>query len=258
MTHQVLIASYERDFIWLRHCLRSLKRFSVGFLPPVISTSTADRDGARRILDEVFPEATVVVRDFEQGNLRAQMSMMEGDIHCPKADFTFLVGSDCVFWAEFRPDQYFLDGKPLMLYTSYSAVGSVPWRGGTEDALRFPVQHEFMRRLPLVYPRELFPLCRRHIEAVHHRPFQDYVRTRIGSGGFSESNIMGAFAFKYLPHLYTWMLTDHGYPPQPHPLCQMWSHGGLDRPMECCVVTDHGNTVGKTPRQVITECLGSC
>lgn len=185
--------------------------------------------------------------------------MMEGDLHCPQADYVYLVGSDCVFWTEFRPDQYFLDGKPLMLYTSYSTFGGVvPWQGDTTEAVGYDVLHEFMRRLPLVYPKAVFEPCRRHVASVHKMSFEAYVTTKIGRGNFSESNIMGAFAHRYMPELYTWMLTDSGYPPQPHPLCQMWSHGGLDRPMECCVVTNHGNTVGKTPRQVITEILGSC
>lgn len=259
MKHQVLIASYERDFIWLRHCLRSLKRFSVGFLPPVISTSSADRDGARRLVDEVFPEATVKVRDFFHGNLRAQMAMMEGDIHCPEADFTYLVGSDCLVWDEFRPDQYFMEGKPIMLYTSYKLLPpGVPWQGGTSLAVGHFCEFEYMRRLPICYPKELFPNCRRHIETIHHQPFQSYVQQQIGRGNFSESNIMGAFAHRYMPHLYKWVLTDHGFEVPAQPLIQMWSHGGLDKASDACAVTKHGNVFGKTPRQIITESLGSC
>ncbi len=259
-THQVLIASYQRDFIWLRHCLRSLKKFSKGFLPPVISVATPDFLGAKMLVNETFPEASVIVRDFPHGNLRAQISMMECDRLCPGADYTYLVGSDCIVWDEFRPDQFFLDGKPIMLYTSYSLLPpGVPWRPGTSRAMGQDLQYEFMRRLPLVYPKALFEPMRRHIESVHRMPFPSYVQSQIGRGDFSESNIMGAFAYLFRPQLYTWLLTDNGLPELPkNPLGQMWSHGGLDRPMDACFVTPHGNSVGKTPRQVITECLGSC
>ena len=33
---QALIISYRPDFYWLAHCLASLKKFSVGFMPPVV------------------------------------------------------------------------------------------------------------------------------------------------------------------------------------------------------------------------------
>ena len=39
---QVLIISYLPDFQWLPHCLASLRKFSVGFLPPVVCVPEQD------------------------------------------------------------------------------------------------------------------------------------------------------------------------------------------------------------------------
>lgn len=270
-THQIMICSYVKDFPWLKHNLRSLKRFCKGFLPPLVSVHYTDFQAARALADEVYPETFVCIKNGPNGNLRAQISMMSGDLLCPHADYVYLLGSDCIVWDEMRPDQWFKDGKPHMLYTSYKVMGkdNVPWQRGTETALNFPlVEHEFMRRLPLVYPKNLFPAVRRHMEKVHGMTFEAYVYKHCRPGVFSESNIMGAFAFKYMPDLYTWTLTDNGFEKQPHPLVQFWSHGGLDR-QETEAVVDFewndaagnrikDNSVGKTPRSTIEKILGSC
>lgn len=257
-----MICSYAKDFQFLRPLLRSLKRFQKGFMPPLVSVQYTDYAGARAIADEEFPAAYVCIKNGppELGFMRAQISMMSGDLLCPSADYVHLLGSDCVLWDEFTPEQWMKDGKPLMLYTSYSVVGQVPWRAGTERILKFPVEHEFMRRLPLIYPKELFPALRWHIEKVNRLPFEGFIydQFRAGHRDVSESNLLGAFAFKYRPDLYTWMLTDKGFPKQPHPLVQFWSHGGLDRPAEACVDYRNlkgqmKNSVGQTPRQTMQD-----
>ena len=97
-THQILIASYTKDFQWLGPHLRSLRTTCIGFLPPTISVENGDYHEARRLADKTFPEARVVVKDGRrgQGFMRAQISMMQCDLLCPDADFVYLVGSDCL------------------------------------------------------------------------------------------------------------------------------------------------------------------
>lgn len=258
-THQILISSYAKDFPWLRPCLLSLKNYCVGFLPPVICTNSADAQGAREICAQVFPEATVAVKDGHFGPLRAQIAMMNGDLLCPNADFTYLVGSDCLVHCDMTPDFYFHDNKPMMLISSYAALGhNVPWKASTERAMKRPVEFEYMRRLPLVYPRALFKLVRTHIETLHNTPFERYVySTHHNGGNFSESNVMGAYAHVYASGFYHWQPLDQGYVPPQGPLIQFWSHGGLDRPNEAAYrYNGDQSTHLKTPRQVIQDVLG--
>ncbi len=272
MTHQVLIASYKKDFPWLKQCLRSLKRFQKGFLPPAISVSSSDYAEALQVVQQSFPEAVVVRKDGKSGfgNMRAQISMMSGDVLCPNADVVYLVGSDCFFFAEFTPEQFMRNGKPLMLHTSYTAFGPhyahvKHWQEGTTKVLGIRPEHEFMRRLPLSYPKALFPAVRRHIETVHRKPFEQYCYSvvppgHLCNGGFSESNILGAFAWRFMPHLYHWILTDNGInEPVEQPMVQFWSHGPMTRPTDAVVtLPDGSNTVGRSPLEIITGVLGSC
>lgn len=280
MNHQVLIATYHKDFIWLGPCLASLKKFSKGFLPPVISVAPNDYYGARAVVNKHYEEATIVVdcdpRGEVKGNLRAQMSMMHGDRLCPTADYVWLVGSDCMVHKEFTPEPFFRDGKPVMLINTYEHLLKYvpraciqPWQQGVEGALGFSPNYEYMRRLPLMYPRDLFIATRYAVEARHGVAFADYVYDgtsktfngdrpeRSDASNFSESNLLGAYSHKFWPQAFEWMDIDNQLNTIPNPMIQFWSHGGLDK--ECDVRFDYsgGNTFGKTPRQVITEVLGA-
>lgn len=276
MKHQVLIASYKKDFVWLQYCLWTLHKFSRGFLPPVISVSSRDAHEAGIIARNHYPGATVVVKDGppDLGNLRAQVSMMLGDEMCPEADYVWLVGSDCVVSRDFSPSPFFRNEKPVMLVNSYElllkhAPGIEPWRVGTEQALGWKPEFEYMRRLPLMYPRELFPRVRGHVSNLHRLPFEEYVyrvgayaqaSNRSDAANFSESNVLGAFADRFMHDAYEWVNLDSDYAGEmsklPNPMIQFWSHGGLDTPAD--VRFDYGkgqNTFGKTPREVLREIL---
>lgn len=276
MTHQVLIASYQKDFIWLGPCLASLNKFSNGFLPPVISVAPDDAVGAHEIVNRHYPEATVRVhcdeRGKTKGNLRAQLSMMNGDKLCPAADYIWLVGSDCIVHSEFSPEPFFRDGLPVMLVNSYEHLFKfvpraciLPWQDGVERSLGFRPDFEYMRRLPLMYPRDLFRMTREAVSARHACDFTDYVYEvhsktdkgeRSDSSNFSESNLLGAYAHKYEPGMFYWYNLDTQYNPIPNPLIQFWSHGGLDTVADVRFDYPGGNTFGKTPRAVITELMG--
>ena len=272
MTHQILIASYTRDFIWLEPNLKSLRRYSRGFLPPVISVDGQDFFEAKKLVARAYPEATVVQKDGRrgQGFMRAQISMMQGDLLCPQADFTYLVGSDCIFWKEFSPEMYFFNGKPVMLYNSRKyfedahAGAPIQWMDSTAQILGFHVQGEYMRRLPIVYPKELFAPMRKHVELVHGHKFEDYIYQRNAQGGpVSESNILGAYAWEKMRDLYHWMHCDDNAEyvkyraDNPDPMAQFWSHGGLDRPTAANVFINGRCIVGRTPRDVMREVLGN-
>lgn len=265
MNHQILIASYPRDFPWLRQCLRSIQEYQHGFCLPTVVVQDHEVPEAREVCAGM---ANVRAYNAKHGfgMLRAQIVMCRADELCPDADFIYLVGSDCLFFDHFDRGTYFRDGKPLMLYTSYAALNrnggsnALHWSFGVHRALGFQPQHEFMRRLPIVYPRQVFAGLRSYIETTHRQPFDDFVYDdRLKRhNNFSESNVLGAYAWKHMPDVYTWLLTDDPGWEAPSPLAQFWSHGGFDKPAECCVEYRPGkNVVGRTPREVITEVLGS-
>lgn len=279
MKHQILIASYRRDFIWLRYCLQSLAMYSTGFEKPVVALTSDDVDFFTKRVDPTGHLADV--RIFEgPGFGRAQAAMMSGDILCPEADYVWLLGSDCLATRAFSPADYCDDlGRPIMLWNSWAHMEkhgreTLFWRDGVRAYTGLEPTGEFMRRLPLAYPRELFPAARYQVAftADHslagvnaHEDFNpvfnevcfDRVNRR---RNFSESNILGEIGYRFMPDKWNWVNIDKGCPPDPEglpagvrawptamPIVQHWSHGGIDRPRD---------QDGRTPRSVIAEALG--
>lgn len=237
--HVPWIASYHGDFCWLKPALKSHKLYGRDWEPPVVCTDSADAEGARQICREVFPEARVVVLDGDPGYMRAQVSMMSCDMLVERGDYFWLWGSDTMLTGPLSPmDMWSHDyARPVMLYTPHASLGKVTahWKRGTEAALGYGnVENEFMRRLPLGYPRTLYPRVRARLEQVHGRTWSDYVYSTCPKGtrgygtcSFSESNVMGAFAWQEMRSIYAWVNTDTVQLPD-LPVRQLWSHGGYD------------------------------
>ncbi len=262
--HAIFISSFNRDAEWFSHCLASIRVFARGFLPPTVCVTTQDAPQFRKIVAEVHPECRVVIKDGRsgQGFMRAQLAMMTADKLCPDADILYWLGSDCLLTDTFTPDKYHVDGRPIVLYRPFAKLDPLIWQKGTSRVLGFDVPNEYMGRLPSVYPRVIFEPMRRHIEAIHKMPFDDYIYTAdVRNRDTSEANILGAFAHRYMPDTCEWIDATVTPPPATlggwaFPVCQMFSHGGLDRPMECCATLPDGtNTVGRTPRSVIRQIL---
>lgn len=263
MTHQAIICSYPKDYEWLIHCLVSLRKFARGYLPPVVCVDVQDEEMARRIVAGHYPEASVAVKPGRpgQGFMRAQIAMMEADLFCPAADIIHFIGSDCIATRPFDASIYDApDGRPAVLYTPYAQLPpSIPWRPGTERILGHPVEFEFMRRLPSVFPRSIFAPMRAHVERVHGKPFNDYIHEgNLARRDTSEANVLGAFAYYHLPETCHWVSTASFNPAEwPTALGQHWSHGGLDRPSDACYEYDfrgqRRNAFGQTPRSLIDQ-----
>lgn len=262
MTHQVFIASYAPDFVWLRHLLNSLRIRSEGFLPPAVVVPENDVAEAQVLVAQTYPGARVGAQDTcppsasKWGRfLRAQVAMMEADTHCPKADIVWLLGSDCFVHGPLRPAQGMSGTKPVLPITPYAwftenrLPGPMVWKPSTEFLLQLPlVLFEYMRRLPLLYPRGLFEATRRHIAKAHGVPFREAVyASEKRQLRCSESNLLGAYAHVFAPSTFDWRRVEGGPDLDVEfPVVQFWSHGGLDRPC------DPGHRfAGRTPREII-------
>lgn len=279
-THQIIICSYSKDFQWLIHCLTSLKKFSRGFIPPVICVDSKDFLPACQLVNDTFHEASVVVKDGRptQGFMRAQLAMMTADLLCPEADVIHFLGSDCLALHEFGPEMYCApDGRPAVLYSSYLFMGlvhpdTIPWRKGVERVIGVYPENEYMRRLPSIFPREIFAPMREHVEKLHGKKFEEYIydadaeqRDTGKTRDTSEANILGAFAHRFMPETCAWIdiATAGMYGTQvvgwPSAIGQFWSHGGLDLPADACFEYEidgrKRNSHRKAPRAVINEVL---
>ncbi len=275
MNHQVFIASHVADFQFLGPCLKSLEKFSEGFLPTVVAMPSEDLEQFREICradgGPSVPgkeHAQIKRRSTRAGQdkMAAQIAMLRADEFCPEADYIWILGSDSFCTGPLRPGPFFKDGKPAMLYGRYDDLArchsdSFCWKPGTEFLLGCSSEFETMRRLPLVYPRALFGMLRTHVRAVHGS-FDEALYARDASHhDVSESNLLGTYAHRYVPEMFHWenigckTLYGAPLPEWPNPVCTFWSHGGLDKPSDLLFEHDGKPLIGKTPREIIASVL---
>lgn len=134
------------------------------------------------------------------------------------------VDSDCIFTQPCDVTDLFKDGCPVLLKTPYAQFSTsdnvYKWKGITQHFVGYHVDYEYMRRFPLTFDRRTL------VGIANDYPWLHRDAVKIPDNGFSEFNIMGAYADKYHPYLYSWV--DTATDPLPELYCkQYWSWGGL-------------------------------
>lgn len=250
MTTEIFIVSFRRDFEYLKFCLRSIVKFATGFSGVTVLVPDQDYQLAEQLFidlnaDFKFPATLAHGAEWpERGHLWHICQKLRSDEWCPKADFICHLDSDCVFREPVTPDDYFVDGKPVLLIEEYAGLEKqfpgFPWRRCVEKALKEPVKYETMRRHPMVNPRGLYPAVRNLVESRQGMPFDEYVIAQRWTfpAGFADFNTLGAVAL--MP---PWKDQYHfievgGDRKWPHSkLIQFWAHTGLEIPQDVWVDT---------------------
>jgi uncharacterized protein DUF6492 len=189
----IFIRSYYKDFQWLRYCLRSIEKYSRGFRKTIL---VVPRSSAERLawfgLDQRVE--THICDNFADDYLGQQVTKLHADTYTD-ADFICHVDSDCVFRRKITPHDLVCGGKAIIPITSYRACPEeVGWQRLSERFLSRPVEYDFMRRQPLVFPRWLYAAIRIQTERLHKKSLHDYVNSQ-PARGFSEYNALGGFAY---------------------------------------------------------------
>lgn len=192
----LFIKSYRKDFEWLKYALKSIHKFCSGYEEIVIVVPDHDLEELKTFATN--GEKLFGVQEYGEGYLFQQMIKMNAH-NFTECEYIQYTDSDCIFHTPTKPDDYFQDGKPVMLKTRYGNLeGAEMWRSVVYDALGFLPDWEYMRRHMLIYHRETLM----NIQKIFPK-MNDYVMTRPGRH-FSEFNVMGAFADKYEPERYVW------------------------------------------------------
>jgi hypothetical protein len=234
MSTSIFIRSYRGDFQWLRYCLRSIRKFVSGFDEIALVIPTTDRG---ELPADVAAMADRLHLRTEQthGYIDQQITKLRAH-HYTTSERILFVDSDCVFFQPCTVDDFTRDGKPLLLKTAYEVFrryeietgkrqNVLCWQKITENLIGFPVEFEYMRRIPMMHLAETLA-C---IEAQYPH-LMDKAR-RIRDNSFSEFNIMGAIAEKYLADHY--VFSDTESEPLPPKYCeQYWSWGGMSNELK--------------------------
>lgn len=151
-----------------------------------------------------------------------QLSIIMSDRH--EGDYIAHMGIDSVFTDTASLSSFIEDGKVMMPYTSYEAlytskmpeemkVGVKKNQDMTSAVMNEEIEYEFARRMPIVYPREIYAEARKFIEDIHKVTIEEYMSEL---NMFNAYNFLGAFCYKYANDLFMWLNTEEmRLPPVP-------------------------------------------
>lgn len=234
----IFIVTYAKDAEWLKYCLRSINKFTTRFHRVVVVAPS--RDG--KLMEAICQEHRVFLEVFEEakaplGHLDHLVQKCRAYEYDPEADYFLFMDSDTVWNQPVSPADYFVNGKPVLLFEDYKAIAGNPrqkqrlwWKTQTERALKMDVTKEFMTRHPSIYSSRTLRKAVAYGNKLHGS-FRDYVLTQKPDRlpGFSEFNYLGAFAFAFENDHYHWIdISNHPDQRPPDKLTQFWSFGGLD------------------------------
>lgn len=226
VTCDLLIRSYWKDLAWLELCLASIRRFCRGFRRVILVLPGSSRPWLRRSAISTADITIVFCAEYADDYLGQQVTKLMAD-HYSDADFICHVDADCIFARPCTPEQLIVAGRPrIVVRTDACADRHWPWRQPTEQFLRWPVREDFMQQPPFVFPGWLYHEVREFSLQTHHIDLETYVISQ-PPRGFSEFNVLAAFAFRHHHDRFLWL--DRQRRDLPPPFCRWyWSWQGVD------------------------------
>jgi hypothetical protein len=220
-THDIFIRTCAKDLNWLSYCLRSIAKFARGFRQTIIVAPGSAKAGLDRM--NLTQEKVHYIGEYKDDYLGQQISKLLAD-EWSDADYIWFMDSDCMFNRPTTPDAMFVTGKPVYYYTPEAAIAvDNKWIEIVSCFLGWRPQHEFMRRHPHVFPRDLLLEVRSHAICLHKMPIDDWI---LHNGKFSEFNAFGAWAYNFKKERFYWWNTLELEQP-PAFVTQRWSWSGL-------------------------------
>lgn len=204
MTCDIVIRSYDKDFEFLKFCLRSIQRFATGFRRTVVIVPHGQHPPTGTA------EVVFHVAEIGDGYMQQQSDKMHAD-HFTDAEFILWMDSDTIFTRPISTDLVIEDcRRPIWLYTPYSSLTGDDcklWKPITEKLIGHQVDNELMRRHPLVAPRWALQGFREWVHKIHGVTLERYIMNQ-PAHDFSEFNALGAWLWFYHPNRIAWKNTD--------------------------------------------------
>jgi hypothetical protein len=242
MKTEILLITFKRHLPWADYCIRSIAKFGSGFSALTILVPHEDVAETSRLTEcgLTFPS---LVKGYDEwpgkGMIHHMAQIMRADEWCPQADFILHTDSDCIFSEPFSPEDYFVNGKPVLMHASFKWLINTQqanlemWQRAVAAAVGWKPSEETMRRHPAVHPRKIYAKARECIEAHTKMPCDDYIKSCENAfpQTFAEFPALGAVAWRFFHNDYHWI--DQQREPFPHgKLAQFWGHAPPDQPQE--------------------------
>lgn len=213
MKVDIFYRSYCQDFKWLELSLLSAKKFAKGFGKTYIAIPACDIDLVPRCDGEVH-----LVEKWNDDYLGQQSDKLYADKFC-HSDYILHIDSDCIWTMDVSPMSFFIDGKPVIL--SEDGVES-PWPPIVARTIGQLPKSDYMRRMPIIYPRDLYGQFREWVRGRHGMELKEWIKGQ-PYREFTEYNCFGFWCDLYARDRFTWLR-----PSEFPTFCkQYWSWGGL-------------------------------
>lgn len=232
MKTSIVTVSYDKDLEWLKYSYKSIQKFCKEYHSYHVILDDHENDCVNCMQfckdNNIKFHIDTNAKNIQSGYVRQQYMKLMADVYVPDdCDLICHVDSDSIFHDFHDPSIYFCkeSNKPAMLMTPYSAFGGMldHWLKSTSDFMQETVEYEFMRRMPLIYPKWLFFELRNWVLDKHKVSLLDYLK---GLDTFSEYNALGAYCYKYHRNFYKWVDTTKDSFIN-LPFLQSWSHGSI-------------------------------
>lgn len=221
----LFIRSYWKDLAWLEFSLASIAKYCRGFRTVIVVFPRSSEPWLRKRILPGNPRIEFC-RDYRDDYLGQQATKLLADSFT-NADYICHVDSDCVFCRPTSPVDLIAGGKARVLKLPCKLLGPHwPWQKPTEKVLGWTVLDDFMQQPPFLFPRWIYPEVRAHVVTRHGVDIETYIAAQ-PPRGFSEYNVIGAFAWERHRERFEWLDVSVSPPGEPH--CRWyWSWGGID------------------------------
>lgn len=251
MKTDLFIVSCLKHRHWLEYCLASITKFARGFERVVVLVPDTEGPAFSELCLKHNAHLRVGREPAGKGHLWQCLQKCRADEHCAGADFVMHLDSDCIFRQPVTPEDFFQDGKPVLLIEEYASLEKqfpgFPWRPVVEATLGRPVRYETMRAPGMVNPIGIYADVRQAVVRAQDEPFDDYVLSCQNQfpQTFCEFNTIGAIALEE-PWVHRYEVRDvvgDGWPAQK--IIQGWSHATLDQPVSISLDGKATTTTGR-------------
>jgi hypothetical protein len=219
MKTSIVTVTYDKDLEFLKYNLKSIKKFCKGYHDNVVIIDDHENDciETQRYLDSIQQKYFInrEAKQVKRGYVRQQYMKLLSDKYVSQdTDYICHIDADSIFKKEHTPEIFFRENKPMLVKNNYNklienlkragnATGPYErWRDTTSKFLNFRVEHEFMHRMPLVYPKNLTKQVRDYLEKIHKSSLLDLVKNL---PIMSEYNILGAYAHEFTHEDFFWI-----------------------------------------------------
>jgi len=236
MTTDIFIKTYHKDFMWLRWCLMSIKKFSSGFRDVVVVTDsgyTIPSEFLKIIPLKIFyvdlPTKKPSVVEHGLGYLWQQYIKLSW-YEYTDADEVLILDSDEMLTVVTTPDSFKIDDKYAWYFKLWDEMGDGKcWKKTTDELFGVDTEYSGMCITGFIMLKSTSIALKNHLCAKHECSSIWDIFVKYDMKTASEFNVFGVFIMLFDQQEYNQIILNNNYHVRPfnHTILKDWSWGGL-------------------------------